>query len=352
MAESVCMKALVHVYHPAHKKATRFVDEWYRGRVRASFAYARDAIWVALKGIDIAEGDRVLLPELICRDVLPAVKSLGARIGYYPVGPGLEPVGLERMGSARAILAVNYFGFPQDLSPFKRYCQQHGAIFIEDNAHGLFSKDAFGTWLGMRGDVGIFSFRKTIPVMNGAAMVVNNASLRERLPDSQEVGYSGATPLGWHAKQCIRRIAPLLGARGMLALIKAGRFVRDRLAFGTVHVPSGGVDEDIRPRLPYPGFWRDAARVEANREIGRRRALYELAEDLLRGRVEPLFGDLPEGVAPYGYPFLAEDEQLPEIAGLLGKRGLDFFSWPELPDEISANAPDWYGKIRVVQFLW
>ena len=70
----------------------------------------------------------------------------------------------------KALLAVNYFGFAQDLAPFREYCLRTGATLIEDNAHGFLSKDTSGVLLGTRADLGITSIRKTFRLVNGAAL--------------------------------------------------------------------------------------------------------------------------------------------------------------------------------------
>ena len=140
------------------------------------FAYGRHALAAALQAAGTGAGDRVLLPAFICREVLSAVHAVGARPAYYAVDRAL---GLAEAAAAlppaRAIVAVDYFGFAQDLTPFAAYCARSGAVLIEDNAHGLFSRDDAGRMLGTRGDLGLFSIRKTLAAPDGAALVFNKA---------------------------------------------------------------------------------------------------------------------------------------------------------------------------------
>ena len=125
------------------------------------FAYARHALVEALRLSGCGSGDRVLVPEFICRDVLGSIHSLGAEPVFYEVTPTLAPRDLDQAQPAKAVLAVNYFGFPQDLEPFGLYSQRTGAVVIEDNAHGFLSKTEDGQLLGTRTDLGIVSIRKT-----------------------------------------------------------------------------------------------------------------------------------------------------------------------------------------------
>src|SRR6266550_4661429 len=84
------------------------------------FSYGRVALAEALKWAGLKKGESVLLPEFICREVAAAVSSAGGISAYYPVGKNLQPSSdLSRFPPARAVVAVNYFGFPQNLNIFK-----------------------------------------------------------------------------------------------------------------------------------------------------------------------------------------------------------------------------------------
>ena len=140
------------------------------------YSFGRHALHQALRSGGVVSGDVVLMPELICRDLLSAVNALGATVKYYSVGRDLQfNDDLKTLPHAKAIVAVNYFGFPQDLGPFRQYCEKNESLLIEDNAHGFLSHDENFNLLGTRGDVGVFSLRKTLPLYNGAALVVNKS---------------------------------------------------------------------------------------------------------------------------------------------------------------------------------
>jgi hypothetical protein len=54
--------------------------------------------------------------------------------------------------------------------------KKHNLYLIEDNAHGLYSKDLSGNPLGSVGDIAIFSFTKSLPTTDGGALVINHAN--------------------------------------------------------------------------------------------------------------------------------------------------------------------------------
>ncbi len=100
----------------------------------------------------------------------------------------------------KAVLAVNYFGFAQDLAPFREYCSRTGATLIEDNAHGFLSKDTSGVLLGTRADLGITSIRKTFRLVNGAALYFSGAEYSDSVSEQLEF-QNGAASKGVLAPQ-------------------------------------------------------------------------------------------------------------------------------------------------------
>ena len=112
------------------------------------FSLARYAIYEALQVAGIEYGDAVLMPEYVCRDIVAPVRECGANVLFYKVNADLSPLEHpNKWPKAKVVIAVNYFGFPQDINPFNRYSKKRGATIIEDNAHGFLSKDLSGTWL-------------------------------------------------------------------------------------------------------------------------------------------------------------------------------------------------------------
>ena len=331
-------------------------DEWSNASGIAAtryFSLARHALVAALAAESIGSGDAVLLPEFICRDVLAALNSVGARAVWYPVTDNLVPATPPGdWPAARAVLAVNYFGFPPDLKPFQAYAARTNALLIEDNAHGFLSRDETGAWLGTRADYGIFSFRKTLPIPDGAALVTAEPTRAARLPAQLLAigpGYQPAVA----TKARIRRM-PLVGIAAVNALTAAARFKR-RLQTGRTIPESTLESEQKIPCSPAPHAAMAAALagLDVGAEIERRRKLYRQAEAMAAATgIMPLFPTLPPATTPYGFPFRtrAESEHL-AAADWARTRGLDCILWPDLP-EAAANAPaHTHAPIHLVNFL-
>ena len=80
------------------------------------FSLGRHALAAGLRALGVGAGQSILLPEYICRDLLAAVHAVGALPVFYPVALNLCPATpQENWPAASAVLAVDYFGFPQPL---------------------------------------------------------------------------------------------------------------------------------------------------------------------------------------------------------------------------------------------
>ena len=322
-----------------------------RGATRY-YSLGRWALVDALRAGDVGAGDRVLVPELICREVLASVRTVGATPIFYRVAPDLSAdIGVPAAPSAKAVLAVNYFGFPQCLDVFRDYCSRTGATLIEDNAHGFLSRDATGRLLGSRGDAGIFSFRKTIAVPDGAAVVLNG---HRRLPDGSSSRPARDISVRYRAKQAFRRVAPYLGPCWTDRTIGLLRHLR-RLGTGSA-LPASPTDAESRiPIAPHPNTWisRTMHVADPDLEAQRRRALHALAARVVAGTgAVPVFASLPPYVVPYGYPVFVPPAHLSEVVRETSRHGFQLSRWPDLPEAVVPSAPDHYRQLMVLPFLW
>jgi len=237
------------IYDPPRASRPWILKEVLPNSPTRYYSLARWALVDALRACGVGDGDRVLLPGLICKEVLASISVLDAISVFYPVSPQLRPsCSADDMTEAKAILAVNYFGFPQDLAVFHRYRQRTGAALIEDNAHGLLSRDTNGELLGARGDAGLFSFRKTISVPDGGALVVNNGRTMPKAAKLPAVRGLGSR---YRVKQSFRRVVRYLGPIRARKAIGAIRWLR-QLCTGDAVPPSAADAETRIPLGPSP----------------------------------------------------------------------------------------------------
>ena len=316
------------------------------------YSLGRWALVDALRACGVGRGDRVLVPGLICREVLASISFLDAIAEFYPVSSRLcAGFSAADLIDAKAVLAVNYFGFPQELEVFRNYCERTGAALIEDNAHGLLSRDENGQLLGSRGDAGVFSFRKTIAVPDGGALVLKD---HVEMPSGADLRAANNPGPRYTLKQTFRRVAGQLGPLRTHRAI--GGLRQFRRAITGDALPVGAPDAEIRiPAAPNPSaiLARAIAVAEPDLEVRRRRALYELTGRVItQSGAVPVFPCLPPKVVPYGFPIFVSHPNLSGTVAAAARYGFQLSRWPDLPAAIAADAPEHYRHLMVLPFLW
>jgi len=347
---------ILSIYNPLDSKKPWFLEDLIGERPVRYFAFGRQALVEAFRLCGVGPGDNVLLPSYICRNVLASLHAVRANPSYYNVGEDLQAdFDPDSVPRAKAVLAVNYFGFPQQLDIFERYRERTEALIIEDNAHGLFSRDEEGRFLGTRPDIGVFSIRKSVPLPNGAALVVNNPQLNDNLSKQERFELSTDDEF-FKRKQFIRRY--VIGEWGIPAKRIVFRLSRMRRWLMTGS-PIPKSDKRWETVLPEPSkcsrFIKNGIKTaNPESERKRRRELYLWLDEWIgrRDNCVPVFENLPSGVVPYGYPFICEEDDLKGFERLLSRKGFYCITWPDLPEAVEKDAPPFYTKVRLVPFLW
>ena len=333
------------------------VESWQPAFVGAGqvryYSLARHALIEALRLAGVREGSLVLLPEYLCRDLLAPLHLLGAVPCWYPVAPDMTPATAPAAWPlADVVLAVNFFGFPQDLAPFLAYAERTSAFVIEDNAHGYLSCDQGGQWLGCRTGLGVFSLRKTLRIPDGAALWVGASYAARELPAQSAFDGAGVNPAQL-TKARLRRL-PVVGElvyRLSTWLARALRKWRTGSDIPAVYPAS----EQVLPAAanPWAGLLPALAECAVMTEIERRRAAYVRCA-AVGEQVDalPVFPALPKNCAPYAYAFRGDSAALAGMQAHAACHGFDLVSWPDLPTEIVDQAPTHYRNVFLVNFLW
>jgi dTDP-4-amino-4,6-dideoxygalactose transaminase len=157
-------------------------DRFFPDRAVLRTMNGRNAIFLALDALGIRPGATVLLPAYHCTAMIEPVLAYGAIPAYYPVGRDLsvDPVAIARRLSetrAAALIAVHLFGRTAPIRDLRAVCDRLGAALIEDCCHSLFGS-LDGVPLGSFGHAAAFSFRKTLAVVDGGALVLPPGAAR------------------------------------------------------------------------------------------------------------------------------------------------------------------------------
>jgi hypothetical protein len=312
------------------------------------YSLGRYALKVIFSLINVRQGQSILLPRLICREVVDCIKEFGAQPVYYDVTrQNLMPeISESNYSSARAVILVNYFGFPQDISQYSTYKNNSSVVWIEDNAHGYLSRDGRGEYLGMRADYGVFSPRKTLTIPNGGMLYIRHKD-RVNLPRQPE-----CTSANLSYKQSLKKL--LRKCNGWGNLLLGGILLTKRL-LRILGLPGQNSDSGLSalevPINPWSGLKETLETLDEKRESSRRRALYiQFEQELDSIGYEKVFEKLPTLCVPYGFPFYSDDSRIGPAVAVARKHGLGVMKWPDLPDFPGGVLPLYYRKLYLINF--
>ena len=316
------------------------------------YSFARQALVEALKLANVGTGDNVLMPSLICRDVIASIHTVGATPIFYEVDTKLRTVSFPSDVAVKAIIFVNYFGFAQDLEIFERESSRTGAVLIEDNAHGYLSFDDDGKMLGSRAPLSITSMRKTLRISDGAELRINDIKQFPvaplQLPFAQRsLGFR------FRAQQILIATENLLHLPLLQFSRTVVRLLRRIVTGSSLPISNNNSEhENIVSTGPRDSSMRKINTLDTQREIERRRNLYSIVEtQLLSSSASSVFEIIPENCTPYGFPFFGDESVAREVRELTRSLGVEVIRWPELPTSVELNAPAHYTTLWLVNFL-
>ena len=139
-----------------------------------------DALFLALRAMDIGPGDDVVTVANTAIPTVSAIESTGARARFVDTDPDtflMDPAKLEAVlgPKARCILPVHLYGQCADMDAINTIARAKDILVLEDCAqcHGATQKDSTA---GSMGIAGAFSFypTKVLGAYGDAGMVVSN----------------------------------------------------------------------------------------------------------------------------------------------------------------------------------
>jgi dTDP-4-amino-4,6-dideoxygalactose transaminase len=317
--------------------------------------WARNALYHGLAALGLVPGDRVLLPAYICAAAVEPFMAYGVTVDFYEVPRDcrVDVADIEARidHRTRAVMCAHYFGFPQRIDGLRDLCDRHGTFLIEDCAHVL--PDAtMDAGMGSLGDVAVFSWRKLLPIGDGAELVVNRAgcealvhwereSLLVSLKVINDLCHQVAARSGSTLVRTLYRVLQspkrLLGSRARRTLIPVED---DRAPFEArmVSFPMTRVSTWVLQHS-------DLAAIRARRRENYGFLLAAMAG--LTGVTLP-FAELPEGVCPWVFPVVLDGLANPHWR--LRARGIPAVSWggvrhPSLPRDRFPGAEFLYDNL-------
>lgn len=259
---------------------------------------------------------------------------------------------LLKSQQCKAVLAVNYFGFAQDLAPFHEYCLRTGATLIEDNAHGFLSKDTSGVLLGTRAELGITSIRKTFRLVNGAAMYFSGAEYADSVSDQLDF-HNGNAPKGFLLRKASAQIQRSTKIP-TLSLFQFTIRIMRLLATGS-RLPKSTQESETElptPVAPHRSVNELIGSLQPKVEVVRRQKLFaEVHKRVKDLDIEVIFSDMHPGISPYGFAFIGNNDSVNSVRNKLRGLSVEVIHWPDLPDAVNVPKDHFYRNVSVVNFL-
>jgi len=292
-------------------------------------ASGRAALLEGLKVLGCTAHDNALLPGYICEVAAEPFRKLGVQLRFYDILPSLEPDMTDLVNKiddkTKAVMIVDYFGFPQELESVQNLCNKHGIFLIEDNSHGILSRKGSGL-LGTFGDIGFSSIYKVLATPNGGILFVNNDQL---IPDNPAPfitpGFSLKKDGFFFASSLLNSLETKYGLPTWIL----------RKAYGKTHPVGESIGDKTLFMEASVSRVTIAAmeRLDHEEIIRKRRSNYNYWLDRVSGvkGIKVLFESLPEGTCPWVFPLIrGEGNFIEEIRN----NGIACSTWPSLPPEV------------------
>jgi dTDP-4-amino-4,6-dideoxygalactose transaminase len=161
----------------------------YCGTSRAvGVASGTDALYIALKALDIGPGDEVITVSFTFIATVEAISYVGATPVFVDINPktfNMDVSELEKKitPKTKAIIPVHLYGQPADMDPIIEVAKKYNLFVVEDCAQAI-GATYKGRKVGSIGDIGCFSFFPTKNlggVGDGGMVTTNSDYLADRL---------------------------------------------------------------------------------------------------------------------------------------------------------------------------
>lgn len=166
----------------------------------AGFFSCTSAIFLALKVLNITQGDEVITTAMTFCSTVNCIIQTGAKPVLCDVDPITKNIIPEQIiknitSKTKAIIPVHFAGLPCEMDKIMEIAKEYNLFVVEDCAHAIEAKFK-GKNCGTFGDIGCFSFyaTKNIAIGEGGMAISNNKGLIHRM---SSLGLHGLSRDAW-----------------------------------------------------------------------------------------------------------------------------------------------------------
>ncbi|ELY49416.1 DegT/DnrJ/EryC1/StrS family aminotransferase [Natronorubrum sulfidifaciens] len=299
------------------------------------YGSGKAALYDGLAGL-VDAGDNVLVPAYLPDAVVEPLTELGLETRYYRLQEDLAPdlADVERRldDETVAVMSVNYFGFPQPgLEEFISLIDEYDCYHIDDNAHSPISVDN-GVLLGTRGDLGVTSLWKLLPIPDGAVLYCNDDTVAEQVVPSSFAGVQSQFG-GDDCRFLLKSVVASLLETNETIHRSVDAFVASRGPSRSVPGPVARYEAGKKPMSKLSAHVVEHADPRTIRDARRENYLAWHRIFDTRQDAETLYESLPEGICPQVFPIRAATPH--RLLEDLERCGVDgAHTWPRLSSTV------------------
>jgi perosamine synthetase len=286
------------------------------------YSHARNAIFNAIKLLRLTSKDNVLLPSYLDDAVIEPFVKRNINLRFYKINENLEIETNDLIDKikedTKAIFIIHYFGFPQPIEKIRKIRKEYSVYIIEDCALAFLSSFN-GVPLGDLGDISIFSFRKSLQIPDGGAMLINNSSI------NLDVKKSKSFPPALPVMDLLRRdFQSKLNFSNIFFEYFMG-YLMTLANFNSYNSTISSISWKIMQNLDFKEI--TSTRIKNFKYLSQKLKYIP--------QIRPIYPSIPIGVCPSGYPVLIENRDA--ILKKLRKKGIMIPVHWELPAIISKD---------------
>jgi len=312
-------------------------SDYYFDLTHIEFYYlGRDALLSGLVALGLKKGDSVIVPAYMCDSTIKPLKSCGFNLVFIDIEKDLS-LSIDKLekviedNQIKALLVVHYFGLTQNIDKVIDACQECGVKVIEDASHSFmsqFSRDKNS----IKGDIEVFSMRKSLPVLDGGALRINNGNYQ-----SVKACNSQCVSIVSDVKYLILRLFEKLVTA--LSINIYGKFINNikiKLRSKTtneiynLNVEACQASWQLKKYLGNEEYLQDVQQIIVNNFNQLSQALQNLGFRLLVESVEQNI--VPQACVVY--------DDKGGLVDYLRSKGIGAWRWPdeEIPEEVAQNS--------------
>ena len=289
------------------------------------FSHGRSALLNGMKLLNISKNDFILIPDYLCEIVEITLKSLNLKIIKYEINDdftiNIKNLELKlKFKKVKAVLFVNYFGFPQKIDKLKKLCKKYKVKIIEDNSHGH-GGSINNKILGTRGNFGFSSPRKVFKI-NSGGMLYCKDKVTFNLPKYK-----------YNINNTLINV--------INKNFKLKTFIKKNLLFKKdFTIPTTKRDNIVYNTIIDNLSLKKIKKENINEEKNKRYINYIIWKKYLtKNKLQPIFKKINKNLMIWCLPFYVKNSNEAKKWFLWGhKKGITIFSWPDLSiDNIKKN---------------